>query len=201
MLFVGHSSESGGTDLRYRGRGKNCLTLKYSSDGEQLWARRYRPSHGGGSEGEAVVVDREGNAYVAASAWQESSGTQEISIVKYSPSGTLLWECSYDTPAGFEGGRPRGMVVDAASNVYVVGVLYNAALTNDMVTLSCDADGRLRWVKRYDGPAAGLDAGHGIALDPSGNVIVAGMSEGVGTGTDYVIISTGPAANASGKSV
>jgi hypothetical protein len=174
------------------GRGDDCVTLKYSSDGEQLWARRYRPSHGGSSEGEAVAVDREGNAYVAASAWQQSSGRQEISIVKYSPSGTLLWDCSYDTPAGFDGGRPRGMAVDAASNVYVVGVLYNAAVTNDMVTLRCDADGRIRWVKRYDGPAATLDAGNAIALDPTGNVIVAGMSTGVGTGTDYVIVKYRP---------
>jgi uncharacterized delta-60 repeat protein len=177
------------------GRGDDCLTLKYSNDGEQLWARRYRPSHGGWSEGDAVAVDREGNAYVAASAWQESSGTSDISIVKYSPEGALLWECSYDTPAGFEGGSPNGIVVDAANNTYVVGVLYRSTPTNDMVTLRCDADGRLRWVKRYDGPAAGLDAGVGIVLDSSGNVVVAGFSEGIGTETDYVVIKYRPGGN------
>jgi hypothetical protein len=57
-----------------------------------------------------------------------------------------------------------------------------------MVTLRCDADGRLRWVKRYDGPAGGLDAGAGIVLDPSGNVVVTGFSEGIGSDTDYVVI-------------
>lgn len=44
------------------------------------------------------------------------------------------------------------------------------------------------WVARYNGPANGWDGGKAIAIDSSGNIYVAGASDGIGSLYDYAII-------------
>ena len=44
------------------------------------------------------------------------------------------------------------------------------------------------WVRRYNGPGNDYDGGNAITVDDSGNVYVAGCSDGSATGVDYLTI-------------
>ncbi len=75
------------------------LTVKYDRNGSKQWARTY-PAPGGGPDfGWGIAVDAAGNAFVAGDS-AGVGGDYDIVVLKYGPSGTLLWSQRYDGPGG-----------------------------------------------------------------------------------------------------
>ncbi len=97
------------------------------------------------------------------------------------------WVARYSGPgSGWDGGN--AITVDCAGNVYVTGSSHDAATLYDYITIKYNSTGVEQWVAHYNGPGNGGDEPWAIAIDNSGNVYVAGYSEGSGTGTDYATI-------------
>lgn len=94
------------------------------------------------------------------------------------------WERRWHPTAS---GPDEGMAVcsDKFGNFYVVGTTSNYSDTEDIVVLSYDVNGNLRWNQHYETPL--LDKGAAIACDDNGDVIVAGTSQSSTTGYDFVI--------------
>lgn len=132
---------------------------------------------------QALAADAAGNVYATGST--TAFGTQDVLTVKYDSHGVRQWAVSYN--AG-DDDRGFGVAVDAAGNVYVTG--QSVAETaygpqGQMITLKYNASGVLQWEARF-GPAVAA-AGLAVAVDPSGNVYVAGEHY---TKDDYVSMVT-----------
>jgi len=82
----------------------------------------------------------------------------------------------------------QDLAVDPEGNVYVTGYGYTETNDYDFVTIKYDAEGRLIWTERYNGPANSSDYAQALALDENGNVYVAGHSNGPGTSLDATLI-------------
>jgi hypothetical protein len=78
--------------------------------------------------------------------------------------------------------------VDDSGNVYVTGESLGMGAYVDFVTIKYDSLGNEVWIQKYHGQAEGWNAGRDVALDDSGNVYVAGYSEGGVTGYDFATI-------------
>jgi uncharacterized delta-60 repeat protein len=171
-----------------QGTGNDILTLKYSSAGELLWAKRYNGAANSHDEAEALALDAAGNVHVAGST-TTADDFADLVAIKYDTDGNLIWVRQYDGPAGYED-DVNGMAVDTAGNVYLTGTSMNSMWygTNDYVTVKYDKDGNLLWAVRYDGPASSLDTAAAVAADGSGNVYVTGASQGSGTGLDFATL-------------
>lgn len=152
--------------------------------------------HGGGSahnKTRGIAFDREGNVFLASecvgdaafgSSRYRSAGGMDMCLVKLDPAGQVLWA------NGLGGGktdRAYGVATDKAGNAYVTGhfesadaVVDGRPLPNagdyDVFTAKYAPDGRLLWVRTAGGE--GYDYGHGIAVDPHGDVVVAGAVQG-----------------------
>ncbi len=145
--------------------GHDYVTIKYDTDGNQLWAARY----GGVADdgGSAIVLGGEGSVYVTGCG--NDGGTVDTTTIKYDSDGNLIWVTRSPETACF------AMAINAG-NVYVTG----------SATIKYDGSGNELWVASYDGP--GIFRANALTVDASGNAYVAGANWGAGTLADYTTI-------------
>jgi len=126
-------------------------TIKYSSDGEEIWVASTSAS-------EAIALDEAGNVYITGS----SKGYYVT--MKYDNDGTMQWIAQY------HGGRGNDITIDDLGNVYVTG-----QSNEDCATIKYNREGVQQWVASYDGGFS--DYSGNIAVDGLGNVYIAGSTD------------------------
>jgi enterochelin esterase-like enzyme len=176
---------------------KDVYVAKLDSAGNQLWLRQFGSA--GEEKGWGVVV-RGAAVYVAGmtgGALATPAGGNDGFLARFDAGGNRVWLRQFGTAAGEE---VWGLTADAAGNAFVAG--YSAgnfagtlAGDKDIVAARFDPAGNLTWSDQLG--TTGNDKGAGVALDESGNVYVAGFSDGrleasVGK-FDAVLVKYGPA--------
>jgi hypothetical protein len=161
-------------------------TIKYYSNGDTAWVRRYNGPGNSWEEARAIAVDDYSCIYVTGSSY--GSGTfRDYATIKYYPNGDTAWVRRYNGPGnGWD--MPYAIAVDDSNNVYVTGFVWISATDYDHATVKYYPNGDTSWVTRYNGPGNSYDYSEAIAIDDSGNVYVTGGSPGSGTNYDYVTI-------------
>ena len=170
--------------------GYDYVTIKYASNGSQLWLRRYNGPGNASDGATALAVDAQGNVYVTGYSGPDEDYYDYVTI-KYSSTGQRLWVRRYNGPADGHDAAYL-LAVDAQGNVYVTGNSDGGASYIDYATIKYNSNGGLLWVRRYNGSANGEDRPRALALDNQGNVYVTGESVGAGSYHDYLTIKYGP---------
>jgi hypothetical protein len=135
----------------------------------------------------AMVIGPSGNIYVTGSSEGGQTGG-DIATIAYDPDGHQLWASRYNSPDNlFE--QPHAMAMDDRGNIFVTGYSVDVGTLWDFITVAYDPSGNQLWAARYDGPANGYDEARGVETDASGNVYVAGESEGVGSSDDFATVA------------
>jgi len=168
----------------------DVFLVKYDSSGNVLWARSGAGTGGGANYCYNVTADIHGNVFVTGSFGPSitfgsqtltAAGGGDIFIVKYDPSGNVLWARSAGG-TGLEEGD--GLATDASGNVYMTGEFASSAIsfgsynfTNasgyDMFLVKYDSSGNVLWAKTSGG--IGTIQGYSVATDASQNVYVTGQ--------------------------
>ncbi len=153
----------------------------------QDWASRYNgPPHSDADHARSLAVDGSGNVYVTGYSGEYGSDV-DYTTIKYNSTGDTLWIARYNGP-GNGNDFASSVTLDDSGNVYVTGESRGSQGGSDYATIKYNSTGIEQWVARYNGPGNGDDAANVMAVDGSGNVYVAGRSEGLGTGSDYATI-------------
>lgn len=143
------------------------LIAKFNSSGALEWQRRF-----GTTSFQAVgscAVDSGGNVYITATASAAGAGGNDGFLVKYSPSGGLLWQRAIGRSANeFMTG-----VYVSGSFVYVTGSVnrynsYFATTSDDAITAKFDTSGTIQWQRMISN--TGTERGMKIFIDSSANV-------------------------------
>lgn len=183
----------------------DIFLVKYDANGTALWSNTI-----GGNNNDAAnacATDASGNTYVTGNFVSSSinfgtgvltnagSGTNDLFITKYDPSGVSLWSAS----AGGINEEMGNGIAFSGNNVYLTGnfssptvtfgstpALTNAgAGTNDIFLAGYSSTGTANWSNR----AGGIDADEGkcVCTDASGNAFISGSFNSTsitfGTGT------------------
>ena len=179
------------------GTERDFCTIKYNSDGDSVWVRRYNGPDNNIDESIAVEVDGLGNVYVTG--YSDGGVNLDYYTIKYSSSGEVEWASRYDGPATGTGSedRPHFLAIDGDGNVYVTGESSAGVGFLDLyATVKYLPSGDTAWVARYRGPGnETLSQAYSLAVDDGGNVYVTGRSDpnsGFGFNFDIVTIMYDP---------
>ncbi len=123
--FVTGSSKGSGTDFDY-------ITLKYNSEGKEVWNARYNDQSNGADLASCIAMDSLGSIYVSGSTW---NGTDEdYATIKYNPLGAELWVAKYNGP-GNSIDRATAISVGSGGDLFVTGFGVGASGVNEFATI------------------------------------------------------------------
>jgi hypothetical protein len=154
---------------------EDITTIKYHSNGDTVWVRRYNAAIDTADFPKAIIVNGAGEIFVAGRSYHDETNYNYLTI-KYHANGDTAWVREYN---GSESNADMvyDMAMDPSGNVYVTGASRGGALNLDMVTVKYDPAGRQIWAVRYNGPEDGDDTPHALAVDDSNHVLVTGSSD------------------------
>lgn len=144
---------------------------RIAPDGTVLWTERHDVGAANNHEhAHQCVVDSQDKVIVTG----YSEDTGEYLTVKWDKQGNKEWVHLYKEGLADEAFK---IGIDAQDNIYVSGHSYNAATFNrDLLTISLDAQGQLRWAKRLD--IGGSERPTGMQVHADGRVGIGGVAGG-----------------------
>ncbi len=166
--------------------GLDFATVKYDTDGRQLWSARYNSAYGADDQANAMIIDAGGHIYVTGYSRGAHSGDDYLTL-KYDASGSLLWAARYNGPSNAED-HAEALAVDMDGRLCVTGYSRGKDGTICYTTVKYDSDGSQLWVNTYDAPINLWDHAEALAVDPAGNAYVAVVGRGADSSYDYVTL-------------
>lgn len=154
-------------------------TIKYNSLGVQQWIGLYSAGQHVDRASD-IAIDMLGNVYVAGRS--DSLHFGDGLLLKYGPSGTLVWKNRYDAGSHDEFIK---VVTDPQNNVIVTGTS-RVISADDFVTVKYDSAGSRKWIARSGVPGSPT----GLGVDRIGNIYVVGAIQG--NGYDYGTLKYNP---------
>ncbi|MBI5402032.1 MAG: SBBP repeat-containing protein [Ignavibacteriae bacterium] len=101
--------------------GWDFTTLKYNSNGDWLWIKRYKKSFNSSDDVNAITVDRFNNVYVTGGTDNNTPWYQYLTV-KYSQEGNFNWAMTYsDNNPYYYNHEAIKVKTDSAGNIYVTG--------------------------------------------------------------------------------
>jgi uncharacterized delta-60 repeat protein len=180
-LVTGYSESASGD--------RGIYTAKYAAEsGALLWEQRYQSPENFPDSGFAVATDQNGDVIITgtvglgpSSPYTNAIEQSDSYTAKYSTTGgQLLWELRYNGEVnGWD--SANAVAVGPDGNPVVTGFSQNNSRAWDFYTAKHDSsNGSLIWEKRHSGYGPGGYAIYhsAMALDSSGNVVIAGSSVG-----------------------
>ena len=165
--------------------GYDVFIARYNSSGLHLGSWAYGGT--GADEGLAIAADSFGNFIVTGYFFGTDdfgggnlvSQGQDIFIAKYGPNGNHLWSHGFGNTGSDWG---YSVAVDASDNVFFSGAFEGTVDfgggnlvsngNNDIILAKFNSNGVHQWSQSFGDIS--IDRGYGVAVDPSGNVIMVG---------------------------
>jgi hypothetical protein len=179
-VYVTGGSEYHGYNNFLVGR---ATTIKYDTNGNELWVRGYDTADRWGATGNGVDVDAQGNVYVTGNvkyATVNANTTDDnVLTIKYDAAGNQLWVAQFDTPithGGQDFDNAERVRVGPQGDLYVEGSSKPVSNSFDVLLLKYStANGQLLASRSWTGP--GSDDPNDWAFDGAGNIYTTGVSE------------------------
>ncbi len=154
---------TGPSTSRY-GTSADAVIIKYNSNGDSLWVRRYDRA----SNSDWVLkvkTDSYGNVFAAGHSIN-SSNNYDYFIIKYDAGGVHQWARFYNGTTN-QNDFFGGMDIDGSGNAYITVKSHS-----DLVSIKYDPAGNLQWLHKYPGAH-----GQTIKADSYGNAYVCGYAQ------------------------
>lgn len=149
------------------GPGVNFIADKHSPDGTKLWSTTF----GHPTINESVnwlAVDSNNDLILTG---HMAGATGGLLTVKFSADGAVLWSDIQNVNSG----EAYRVEVDAARNVYVLGVTFDGFSNYDFYLVKYDPDGALLWTRQKTFGPTSFDVPSALSVSPEGRVAATGQ--------------------------
>jgi len=171
----GNAIVSGWTDSFGAG-GYDAFVAKFNSTGGQLWNVTWGGTGNDYSNG--VAVDSDGNIIIAGNTNSFGAGGSDAFVAKYNSTGSQLWNVTW---GGANTEYGTGVAVDSSGKITVAGRTDSFGAGNgDAFVARYNSTGSQLWAVTWGGGA--VDEAEGVAVDSSGNAVIAGQTSSLGAG-------------------
>jgi hypothetical protein len=176
--------------------GSDFATIKYDSEGNELWVQRCDGIETSGDIARKITLDELANVYVTGFSYDNEIHAI-YATVKYDSSGMEIWSKTYRGEMAISpGGVAFDIAADNSGNAWITGWMRNSGTLFDYATVKYDSEGNQIWDVTYHSWADGCDGAEAIAVDGNGNAYVTGWSDDVGLiADDYATVKYDPEGN------
>lgn len=139
----------------------NLMTIKYSSEGNQVWTANYSELNNYGPvASNSIKYDANGNLYVAG----QYNG--KLLLIKYNLNGNKLWSRYYNEQSDSTG-YATNLLISSEGYIYVSGTFNNP---NYAILIKYDQSGQTLWAAKYNDLQRYDEISHTLVEDENKNV-------------------------------
>ncbi|MFW9879412.1 MAG: SBBP repeat-containing protein [Candidatus Thorarchaeota archaeon] len=150
-------------------------SLQTSTSGTEDW---YRTWGGPGDDYcTDIIVDDSGNIYIAGITDPFDNGSNDMFLIKYNSSGSLLFNKTWGT---IHYDVCYAMDSDSSGNIYLAGMTEVGGVNNEMCLVKYDSNGNYVWNKTWGD--TGYESCLDIVIDDSDEIYLAGETNSFGAG-------------------
>jgi uncharacterized delta-60 repeat protein len=169
---------------------KDILTVKFSQSGKLVWEATYAGFGAWNNSDDianAIAVDDKGNVYVTGYT-PVAGNSLDMVLLKYDSKGVEKFVNYYSGSGVWDNCVETGIdvAIDNEGNIIVTGHSNGMTAGNgfDIFAIKYTSEGSFVWINSFDG-AQGDDFAKAVRTDYEGNVIIAGVMQGINSGNDY----------------
>lgn len=163
----------------------NYATIKYNSNGDTVWVRKYNNVNESDRPA-AMDVNANGNVAVTGRTDVNPDDTiaqYDFGTVVYNSAGVQQWATTYNW-GGNTIDEPVAVKITATGNVYVTGRSQVAGV-DDITTIKYNSAGVQQWAQLYNG---GTDRNEAMLVDGNENVYICGRATPNNDGFDGLLL-------------
>jgi len=103
------------------------------------------------------------------------SNEKDIVVIKYSPSGTIIWQQTFNSIHNKDD-EVIDFTTDTQKNIILTGKSAVDSVNTNLITVKYNATGNFKWVTSFAGNTGRENIGNSIAVDQSGNSYITGST-------------------------
>jgi len=157
------------TGYSFQGSSSNAYTIKYDSDGNELWSVSY--DSGTNDVGFNLAIDGKDNIFIFGYSGRLPVSDGDCFIVKYSSEGLEQWNYTF---AYGKCDYPGGIAIDSNNNIIISGGSGDWQSNMYYWIIKFDENCIEQWNHTFHESA--MDLGLGVAVDSQDNIISTGLS-------------------------
>lgn len=162
--------------------GNEIVTIKYNSNGDQIWIRKFPTLGGDYLRPVKSAKDKYDNIIV--NGYYYPGEQYAFNTIKYNKNGDLLWNRYYKGAGNLN--FCFALCTDSSANVYVAGRNTSTGTGNDFLTIKYNQYGDTSWIRINDGGFEQGDEVHDMIVDIFGNVYTTGKTDSLDGTANYL---------------